>query len=386
MILHYLCIIFILYKIKIMREFLLHSMPFVVLAAMVMAIYYLSSRIAWAFGLSRWLTITCVGVITIGAFISMVVIMRGNYTSAVSHILSNITNILIGVLMFAVCITLLLDLVGIFVKIQPRVFGVVALSATALLSIYSLWNASHTRVYNVDITLPNLVEPLRIAHLSDTHFGHFWGASKAQRLADLVKEADVDAVVITGDMFDGRVRLSDDVVRPFAELGVPVYFSEGNHDGYSGSRDIKRLLTDNGIIVLANEKVEFRGLQIVGLDYLLPDNNSADAFHGAHGRETMQSILPTLGIEKGRASILLHHNPVGAEYASESGINLYLAGHTHAGQLFPATIFAKMMFEFNKGLYKYDEGMQVYVSQGTGTFGPPMRLGTYSELTILNLQ
>ncbi|MFI3317379.1 MAG: hypothetical protein SNF93_07440, partial [Rikenellaceae bacterium] len=85
------------------------------------------------------------------------------------------------------------------------------------------------------------------------------------------------------------------------------------------------------------------------------------------------------------ASILLHHNPVGATYAAENGINLYLAGHTHAGQLFPATLVAGLMFEYNKGLYEYDENMQIYVSQGTGTFGPPMRLGTHSELTIINL-
>lgn len=85
-------------------------------------------------------------------------------------------------------------------------------------------------------------------------------------------------------------------------------------------------------------------------------------------------------------SILLHHNPVGAKYAAENGINLYLAGHTHAGQIFPATLVAKMMFEYNKGLYKYDDNMQIYVSQGTGTFGPPMRLGTHSELTILHLK
>ncbi|MFI3333416.1 MAG: metallophosphoesterase [Rikenellaceae bacterium] len=368
-----------------MREFLLHSIPFIVLGAMALSIYYFSSRMAWAFGASRWLVMAVVGVLTVGAFVSMMFIMRSNQTSAVSHFLSNASNILIGVLMFAVCVTLMVDAVNIFVKIPPRTFGFVTLEVTALVSAYSLWNASYTRVYEVDITLPNLAEPLRIAHLSDTHFGHFWGERKAQRLADMVRAEKVDLVVITGDMFDGRVRLSADVVRPFAELGVPVYFSEGNHDGYSGARDIKRLLTENGITVLENEKTEFGGLQIVGLDYLTPDDQTVDTFHAPHNRHTMQSVLPTLGIDPARASILLHHNPVGATYAAENGINLYLAGHTHAGQLFPATLIAGLMFEYNKGLYEYDKNMQIYVSQGIGTFGPPMRLGTHSELTIINL-
>ncbi len=371
---------------EIMREFLLHSMPYVVLGVMALAIYYLSNRIAWAFGLNRWITMAVVGVMTIGAFVSMMVIMRGNYTSTTSHLLSNISNILIGVIMFAICITLVTDLVRLFVKIEPRTFGIIVSTATVLLSGYSLWNASHTRVYNVDIELPNLKEPLRIAHLSDTHFGHFWGEGKAKDLAELIAKEDVDAIVITGDMFDGRTRLNADVIRPFSSLGVPVYFSEGNHDGYSGSRDIKQLLSENGVIVLQNEKAELKGLQVIGLDYLLPDQNSTDNFHGALSRNTMQSVLPTLDIDKERASLLLHHNPVGANYAAQNGINLYLAGHTHAGQLFPATLFASLMFEYNKGLYTYDDNMQIYVSQGTGTFGPPMRLGTHSELAIINLK
>lgn len=361
------------------------SLPLLILVVMIVAIYYLAMRIAWAFGFNKWLTLGVVAVVAIGSVVAMMVIMRGNYTSALSHVVSNATNIIIGALMFAVCITLVLDLVNLFVKIQPYVFGYIALGLTVLLSTYSIWNASHTRVYHRDITLPNLVEPMRIAHLSDTHFGHFWGESTAEKLAELVKRENVDALLITGDMFDGRVRLNADVIKPFTELGVPVYFAEGNHDGYSGSDDIKRLLVDNGIIVLANEKVDFKGLQIVGLDYLLPDKDSADTFHGSLSSETIQSVLPTLDIDPKRASLLMHHNPVGAKYAAENGINLYLAGHTHAGQLFPATLVAELMFEYNKGLYRYDDNMQIYVSQGTGTFGPPMRLGTHSELTILNL-
>ncbi|MFR9600472.1 MAG: metallophosphoesterase, partial [Rikenellaceae bacterium] len=210
-----------------MRTFLMYSLPILILVAMALAIYYLSVRLAWAFGVSRWLMMAIIGTLFVGSFVAMMIVMRGNYTSAVSHIVSNASNIIIGVLMFAVCVTLVVDLVGLFVKMQPRTFGFVALGVTALLSIYSLCNASFTRVYNVDITLPNLVEPLRIAHVSDTHYGHFWGERKAKELAKLIAGEDVDAVVITGDMFDGRVRLSSDVVRPFTELGVPVYFSEG---------------------------------------------------------------------------------------------------------------------------------------------------------------
>ena len=82
--------------------------------------------------------------------------------------------------------------------------------------------------------------------------------------------------------------------------------------------------------------------------------------------------------------ILLHHGPAGIKYAAEAGVDLYLAGHTHGGQMFPATLVARAIFEYNKGLHKF-RNTYIHVCEGTGTFGPPMRVGTISEMTILNL-
>ncbi len=366
-----------------MREVLAYSVPFVVLGAMALGIYYVARRLSWAFSLNFAVTIIVAALLVVSSFILMVVIMRNNYTGGMSHLLSNFANITLGVMMLLVCILLLTDLVQLIIKFQPKTFGYIVVSLTLLTTVYSLWNAQHIRVIHKELELPNLKEPLTIALLTDIHLGHYWGERAVERIVKKLESEQFDLVVITGDMFDGVARLNAEVLEPLKRINVPIYFIEGNHDVYSGESEIKRMLRANGIIVLENEKVDFKGLQIVGLDYLLPDKKSADTFHGARGGITMQSILPTLNIDKERASILLHHNPVGAEYAAESGINLYLAGHTHAGQLFPATIFANMMFEFNKGLYKYSPNMQVYVSQGTGTFGPPMRLGTSSEITII---
>jgi len=83
--------------------------------------------------------------------------------------------------------------------------------------------------------------------------------------------------------------------------------------------------------------------------------------------------------------VLLHHSPDGIKYANQHGVDLYLAGHTHAGQLFPIKYIAKLIFDYNKGLRDYN-GTKIYVSQGAGTFGPPMRVGTISELTLLKLK
>ncbi len=373
-------------QLKNMKLIMMYTLPILIIGAIIFGSYYTARRMAWAFGFSPTITLIVVVAVLLLSMTAMMAIMRGNYTSFLSHIISNTSNIILGVAMFLICSLLIVDLTHLFAKFQPLTFGLITVGLTLAITLFSLWNAKYTRVVKQEIVLNNLEQNLRIAQLSDIHLGHYWGKNKARKLVDMIKNQNVDLVVITGDMFDGRIRLNSDVVEPFKELDMPIYFIEGNHDGYSGSRDIKNLLIKNDIIVLSNELVEYKGLQIVGLDYLLPDLESVDQFHAPPSNLTMKEVLPSLGIDKNRASIMLHHNPVGAKYASENGINLYLAGHTHAGQLFPATLVASMMFEFNKGLYKYDDTLQVYVSQGTGTFGPPMRLGTNSELTIIDLK
>lgn len=368
-----------------MREILAHSIPFLVLGAMALGVYYVARRLSWAFSFNFWLTLIITALLVVSSFVIMVFIMRSNYTGGMSHLLSNFANITLGVMMFLVCIMLLVDLAQIFLKLNPKTFGYTVVVLTMLTTLYSLWNAQHIRVVHKDIELPNLQQPLTIALLTDIHLGHYWGERAITKIVNKLEHEKLDAIVITGDMFDGVARLNAEVLQPLKRINLPIYFVEGNHDVYSGQSNIKSLLRANGVTVLENERVDFEGLQIVGLDYLLPDKKSADTFHGAMGELTMEGVLPTLNIDKNRASLLLHHNPVGAEYAAQNGINLYLAGHTHAGQLFPATLFANMMFEFNRGLYQYTPDMQVYVSQGTGTFGPPMRLGTHSEVTIIKL-
>ncbi len=368
-----------------MSKILLYSIPILFFAFIIGATLYISRRMAWAFSLSPKITAIALSVLVALLLFSSMYIMRQNLTSGISHFINNFSAIGIGVMAILIFCLLAVDIVQLFAKLPPRTFGFVVIVLTTALSIYSLLNAQSTKVYRQEIALPNLVEPLRIAQLSDIHIGHFWGAKTVDKLVRLVENEDIDAVVITGDMFDGRVRLREDVLTPFKRLSVPIYFIEGNHDGYSGSPEIKRMLTKNGIIVLDNQITELKGLQLVGLDYLMADNNTHNTFHAPPAGTTIEEVLPTLKIDPSRASLLLHHNPIGVEYAAANGINLYLAGHTHAGQMFPATLIAKLMFPYNKGLYRYNDSTQIYVSQGSGTFGPPMRLGTNSEVTIHSL-
>ena len=100
---------------------------------------------------------------------------------------------------------------------------------------------------------------------------------------------------------------------------------------------------------------------------------------------TIKNVLSTLNIFKEKPTVLLHHSPDGIKYANQHGVDLYLAGHTHAGQLFPIKYIANLLFAYNKGLHNF-KGTQIFVSQGAGTFGPPMRVGTKSEIALLKLK
>ena len=133
------------------------------------------------------------------------------------------------------------------------------------------------------------------------------------------------------------------------------------------------------------EVVEDFGMQIVGLDYMRADDADANSMHAPVGEVTISSFCDTFRASDSLPVVLLHHNPCGGQYLEKAGIDLYLAGHTHGGQLFPLTLINNRVFQFNKGLYQFGK-MQVYTSCGTGTFGPPMRLGTRSELTVLELK
>lgn len=146
---------------------------------------------------------------------------------------------------------------------------------------------------------------------------------------------------------------------------------------------IKKKLREAGVRVLENEVVWFEGLQVVGLNDLQADRQKRD-MHARDATETMQEVLSRLSVDKDKPAVLLHHSPKGIRYARKQGIDLYLAGHTHGGQLFPLTFIAAMVHTYNKGFHDY-QGTRIFVSQGAGTFGPPMRVGTYSEIAVITL-
>lgn len=307
-----------------------------------------------------------------------------NATSSLGHFVFIIGAVLMGFILYLLVSTILVDLLSLVWKTKPLYYGLIAISIASLISIYGIWNATNIQLTEVDITLKKLQKPIRAAHLTDTHLGHFRGSKNLQKIVDIINENKVDVVFFTGDLLDSKIQLKPETMLPLKNLNAPIYFVEGNHDEYTGVDAIKNYLKSIGVNVLENKVANWAELQIIGLTFMVADSESVSPHANSKG-PNIKKVLGQLHLNHSKPTVLLHHGPTGVKYANEAGVDLYLAGHTHAGQLWPATHVAKLMFEYNKGLHNY-KGTQVYVSQGTGTFGPPMRVGTQSELTFLNLK
>jgi predicted MPP superfamily phosphohydrolase len=222
----------------------------------------------------------------------------------------------------------------------------------------------------------------RIVQISDVHIGPLLGRAFAGRIVERVNALAPDLVAVTGDLVDGKVERLADEVAPFAGLRGRdgVYFVTGNHDHYSGAADWTRAVGSLGMRVLRNERVAIEDRGAV-FDLAGVEDHHARLVSGTHA-EDLPAALD--GRDPARPVILLAHDPSTFKEASRRGVDLQLSGHTHGGQIFPFGLLVRMVIPFVAGLYER-HGSLLYVSRGTGFWGPPMRLLAPAEITELVL-
>ena len=280
--------------------------------------------------------------------------------------------------------TLIVDVLNLFIKTPHLLYGILIGASSLGLTAYAVIQAFTPRVKEVKIAL-SVNTPLRIVQLTDVHLGHFRGKKHVEKLVRIVNQQHPDLVLFTGDCFESWYNFHSSTLEPLQQLEAPVYFVSGNHDAYINAEAVKTKLREAGVHVLENEVVETNGISLVGLDYMNASPLASDGMHAATNQLTVSEVIPVLIQDTlPNPIIVMHHTPLGAQYIAQAGADLFLAGHTHGGQLWPMTWINDKMFEFNKGL-KNSGRMKVYVSCGSGTFGPPMRLGTQSEITVLDI-
>ncbi len=229
---------------------------------------------------------------------------------------------------------------------------------------------------------PRALDGFRIVQLSDLHIGPILGRAFAEETVARVNALEPDLVAVTGDVVDGSVRLLADDVAPFADLRarLGVFFVTGNHDHFSGARAWCGFLGELGMRVLRNERVAI-GDADTSFDLVGVDDHHA-RFIG-EGNEDLDAALAARDPE--RAAVLLAHDPGTFKRARHRAIDLQLSGHTHGGQIWPFRWYVRLAVPWVEGRHRHDRA-QLYVSRGTGFWGPPMRLFAPAEITEITIR
>jgi len=262
-------------------------------------------------------------------------------------------------------------------------FGVTGLSLTT--GAYAMTRALRPiGVKEIDITLdklPRSLDGFVIAQITDVHIGSTIRREFLEQVVAKVNALNPGIIAITGDIVDGSVDHLRECTEPFSQLKARygAFFVTGNHEYYSGAdawiAEFQRL----GIRTLRNERVQIgeqgKAFDLVGID-------DWSAHHFGHGADLPKALK---GRDNAAVCVLLAHNPMAATEAIENGVDLQLSGHTHGGQIWPFNFVVRLFSKWVVGLYQ-ERSTQIYVSPGTGYWGPPMRLGTEAEITKIVLR
>lgn len=255
-------------------------------------------------------------------------------------------------------------------------------TAAVALTSKSMLNAKNYELEEVDVKINNLKQSYKIAQLSDVHIGGLIDKEFISTMVKKVNTLDADVIVITGDLVDTGLNYAKPALDELKNLKSKygTFFIVGNHEYFHGVQSIIDYVNFLGIKVLENENVyigkEGEGFNLAGV---------YDRF-GFRYEAYVPDINQALKGKKDSPTVLLAHQPKYIEdIESTNGFDLMLSGHTHGGQIIPFNMLVKLQQPYVKGLHQHDESTQVYVNKGTGFWGPPMRLGASSEITLITM-
>lgn len=281
----------------------------------------------------------------------------------------------LGLGLILCCVCLGYELLRLIVPVNDASASLWIVLLTAVLVAFAIVVANRFRHRRIHIDSSKLNRDYHIVQLSDVHIGSRSPQFLA-KLVDHVNELTPDFVVITGDLVDTS-RVGEPELRALSDINATTLFSVGNHDRYVGLDRLLPILDRLGVRVLRDrsDDVDSDDLQFIAID---------DAESASH----VATTLPQIPSSAHRFRILLYHRPDGFETVVDAGIELMLSGHTHHGQIWPFDWLVRQQFARFKGLHQASgaHGLsRLYVSPGTGTWGPTMRLGTHNEITSIHL-
>ncbi|CAM5260442.1 membrane protein [Streptomyces spiroverticillatus] len=264
-----------------------------------------------------------------------------------------------------------------FVSRTLAATAAVAATGTVAYGTHSVLQGPRTTHVTVPLPhLPRRAHGFRIAVVSDIHLGPILGRAHTERIVDAVNAAQPDLIAIVGDMVDGTVEDLGPAAEPLRRLRAKhgQFFVTGNHEYYAGAAPWLAHIRELGLHPLENDRVEIAGFDLAGVNDV-----GGEAF--GQGPDFTKALGDR---DRSRASVLLAHQPVQIHEAVRHGVGLQLSGHTHGGQLWPGNLIAALANPTVAGLEKYGD-TQLYVSRGAGAWGPPVRVGARSDITVVRL-
>jgi uncharacterized protein len=246
-----------------------------------------------------------------------------------------------------------------------------------VICLYGHMEAHWIKVERVQIKtdrLPQGMQRLKVAQISDVHLGIINGKERLESIVDLILPEQPDLLVATGDLLDGDMARNGEIHELFNRIQPPFgkYAVTGNHEFYAGLAQALETIDRSGFRILRGEGVTIDGvLNIVGVDD--PTIKSA----------TDETVLLTSS-RNGLFTLFLKHRPE-VPKESQGLFDLQLSGHTHLGQIFPFRFITGMIYPMQNGLYELAGGSRLYTSRGSGTWGPPLRVLAPPEVTIIEL-
>jgi len=301
-----------------------------------------------------------------------------------------------GFMLYLFLFFLLFDIVRLGIHILPiksikdlvtpeiRVVVVkVIYSFAVLLIVIGFINAQLPRANQYKFKINKaLAGSIKIVAVSDVHLGTVISKSRLNRLINQINNQNPDIVLFAGDVFDEDIRpiLNNGMGEKFTHIKsrLGVFAITGNHEFFGGVEKKVKYLEEHGVKVLRDSSV-----MVDSAFYLIGRDDRQAKFFTGKDRKSLNSLVSNL--DKSKPLVLLDHQPYNLQDAASNGIDLQLSGHTHNGQLWPFNYITKAIFELSSGHLQKDD-THIIVSNGYGTWGPPIRLGSRPEVLVIELE
>ena len=356
---------------------------------------FLKAKAAFAFGIHTGIYIAPVMIIMVCAPLIVHLAERAGF-EFFARLISYTGYIWMGILFLFVSASLVIDIYHFLIYVSSLVLQkdfalfiptakisfFIPLLLSIIISVYGYFEAKDVRTEKIIINtskIPEDVGRLRIVQISDIHLGLIVREDRLRRILSEVKKADPDILVSTGDLVDGQIDNLEKLAEPFQKIN-PRYGKfaiTGNHEFYAGLDQALSFAEKSGFRIPRGEAVTAAGLvNIAGVDD--PQGRSYGLFKGRSEKE----LLSELPHEK--FTLLLKHRPL-VDKNALGLFDLQLSGHVHRGQIFPFSIITGLYYPTHAGFANLAGNSKLYVSRGSGTWGPPIRFLSPPEVTVIEL-